>query len=150
ISCRSADFSPLPAISGEPEGSGLKSALLGNLLRATVAWSQLVSAKRVVSVVAHASPPASEGGVSPPASSSHRDGAGTRSRDGCATGLTDRFNRTPLNVERPTLLPGAVRFVLTRHPRLSSNQRTGIAVSIWFLFYTVAALAVTYKIKTKC
>src|SRR5436190_11334565 len=47
-----------------------------------------------VSVVAHVSPPASEGGVSPPSSSSHRDGAGTRRRDGCATGLTDRFNRT--------------------------------------------------------
>src|SRR5436190_19437464 len=47
-----------------------------------------------VSVVAQASPPASEGGVSPPSWSSHRDGAGTRRRDGCATGLTDGFNRT--------------------------------------------------------
>src|SRR5262245_50159523 len=37
------------------------------------------------SVVAQASSPASCGGVSPPHASLHRDGARTRSRDGCAT-----------------------------------------------------------------
>src|SRR2546423_3712856 len=50
---------------------------------------------------AQASPPASEGGVSSPASCSHRDGGGTRRRDGCAAGLTDRFNR-------PRALPGCL------------------------------------------
>src|SRR6266536_5594893 len=59
----------------------------------TVSWRVRLE----VSVVAPASSPASERGVSPPASSSHRDGAGTRRRDGCATGLTDRFKRTRQN-----------------------------------------------------
>src|SRR5256885_13274494 len=40
--------------------------------------------------------------------------------------------RAPESAAGAAALPEALRLIFTGHPRLSSNQRTGIAVSIWF------------------
>ena len=83
-----------------------------------------------------------------PASCRHSDAMRGRTicRQDAGSTLSRRHRRTqPNGCSPPGRGRGWVRSALTRHPRLSSNQRTGIAVSIWFSFHACRPRALTRR-----